>query len=354
MQKLKLGVIGCGAMGSRHIQAAATSDIIDLVAIADPVAQRTASLAREHAIPRTYDDGMKLIADGEVQAVALALPTSLRSGLALAAAKAGKHLLVEKPAAMDADDLTAILAAMAPGRVGACCSSRYRFLPSSEAMTAFLADRPLGDIRSMSIRHFTPVKPWTDKPKPAWRLSRTLNGGGILVNWGCYDFDYMLGITGWSLKPVSVTARSWQVDPALGHHVHPDSDAETHVAAFIQCQDGCVINYERGEFASILAKSHWDIVGNRGSLRLQMINSPDKAIHHDSIDPQAGTQSRILWQGQENGGMIHARPVLDFASAIVQGHAPATSLEQSMTLQRIIDAIYQSARTGRQVMIESA
>ena len=60
-------------------------------------------------------------------------------------------------------------------------------------------------------------------PAPAWRLSRALNGGGILANWGCYDLDYLLGVCGWRLQPETALAQSWQVPAIFADTVAPEA-----------------------------------------------------------------------------------------------------------------------------------
>jgi len=62
-------------------------------------------------------------------------------------------------------------------------------------------------------------------PPPPWRLSKAMNGGGILVNWGCYDLDYLLGITGWMIEPRLALARTWGVPETFAAYAAPGSDA---------------------------------------------------------------------------------------------------------------------------------
>jgi len=351
MTKVRVGLIGFGAMGARHAAAAAKSKLIDLVAIADPAKERLQSVVAEHGLLRTYEDGMELLQDEGVDAVVLALPTGLRGPLVMEAFAHGKHVLVEKPVAMNGPELERMIAAKGDV-VGACCSSRHRFLPHAEAVTQFLRDQPLGPIRSILIRNFSPAKPRPEKEKPAWRLSRELNGGGILVNWGGYDFDYVLGVLGWSLDPVTVLAQSWGIPPILSSHVAEGSDGETHVAAFIRCAGGEVIQYERAEYLSLSTHAIWEIIGTRGSLRLQMIPSVGKKICYDYLDEEKGACSTVLWEGDEEGAVVHTRPVQDFAEAILEGRSPATTFEQSLIIQKITDAIYASAAQSQAVTLD--
>ena len=351
VKRIRLGVIGCGVMGKRHAAAAKESEFIDLVAVADRAEDRALELSAEYDVPKVYEDGADLLQDDGVDAVVIALPTFIRSSLALKALQRGKHVLLEKPVAMSVEELKGFIEAKGD-RVGACCSSRYRFLPSSQRAAEFLRGDRLGPIRTLSIRFFTPAQPKPEKEKPAWRLSRKINGGGILVNWGCYDLDYMLGLTGWALQPVCVLAQTWPIAPILSSHIPAESDAETHLIATVRCANGTVISIERAEYASTQNHPVWEIVGTRGSLRMQMTPGEGKKIYHDYLDANEGCQSEVLWEGSEDAAVIHRRPVQDFAEAIVEGRAPATTLEQSLIIQKITDGIYSSAEQQQAIAID--
>lgn len=347
---VKLGIIGCGAMGQRHAAAAKAAADVELVAVADPVESRAAAITTDQSVAAIYSDGMQLLEDERVQAVVLAMPTALRSPLAFAALERGRHVLLEKPAAMNVADLERMMA-LRGDRVVACASSRYRFLPSAKQTTAFLASQPLGPIRSMFIREFSPAKPAPDQPKPTWRLSRELNGGGVLVNWGCYDLDYMLGLLNWRFEPVSVMAQTWSVPPRLQSHVPPQTDAETHLVATIRGCDGSILHIERGEYLAAPPGGIWQIIGDDGTVQLCMKPMADKRVVHHYLDEKEGACEQVIWEGDEDANLVHTAPLHDFADAIIHGHTPTTGLEQSLVLQRITDAIYASASCGQTVNV---
>lgn len=354
MKQVKMGIIGCGVMGSRHAATAAASPLIDLVAVADPVSDRARQLAAQHQVPGVYTDGLELLAAPEVDAVVLALPTRLRDPLVLAAFGQGKHALIEKPVAMNAAALEQMIAARG-SLVAGVCSCRFRLLPSAVEMTGFLGTDPLGPIRSVFIRDFSSAPPRPDQEKPAWRLSRDLNGGGILVNWGCYDLDYVLGLLGWRLQPSDVSAQSWTIPPMIASHVPAHSDAETHLAAFIRCTGGEVILYERGEYVPLQTTCKaWEIIGDHGALRLELKPGTGKRIYHDYLDAEQGAISQVIWEGDEEMALIHGWPTQDFAEALLAGRPPATPLEQARVLQQITDAVYHSAAIGSTVTINQS
>ena len=215
-------------------------------------------------------------------------------------------------------------------------------------MFQFLQLRPLRLVRCRAARAAGPPP---QHPPPPWRLSRSLNGGGIMSNWGCYDLDYLFGITGWSLQPQTVLAQTWSGPPAFADYAAPESDAETHVTALIRCQDGIAISYERAEMVAAQNELAWELIGDNGSLRLQMTPAEDGRMTHFSADATPGTASTTLCAADEDHAKVHAGPINDLAAAIRDGRPPQTSLERALVIQRITDAIYASADRGVAVAV---
>jgi len=350
MDPVRLGVVGCGVIGPTHMQAAVDSPLLELVAVADLIPERVQAAAEKFAVPKSYPSGSKLLDDPDIEAVVLAFPTGTRTELALEAFAKGKHVLLEKPVAMNVAEVEQMIAARGE-LVAACCSSRFRFFEGAGVVTDFIASGALGPLRVVRARNIAACKERPDTPRPDWRLIRARNGGGYLVNWGCYDIDYLLGITGWTLKPQLVLAQTWTVPPQFESHVVPGSDAETHYAALIRCEGGTVITLERGEFMPAATENAWQIVGTKGSLTLNMTWGNPKKVVHDDTTPEKGTETRTLWEGDEDGKAPTKGPVTDLAIAIREGRRPATDLERSMVLQKLTDAIYASAARGEAVAL---
>ena len=350
-EPVRLGIIGCGVIGRSHTRLAAESPLLTPIALADLRLSVAQEVAARFNVAKAYAGPDQLLADPDVEAVVLALPTAGRADLVRQALAAGKHVLIEKPIAMNTAEVRQMIAVRGD-RVAACCSSRMRGYASADVATEFLVTSPLGALRVVRCRALKAAGTPPQNPPPAWRLSRPLNGGGILVNWGCYDLDYLLGITGWSLRPRLVLAQTWDLPPRFSAYAAPESDAETHVAALITCDDGVVISFERGEFVAAATDEAWQVLGDRGSLRLQMTPGQDKRMIYDEATPQ-GVVSRPIWQGDEAEGLDHVAVLEDFARAVRTGARPRTSLEQALLVQAITDAIYASAERGTAVEVET-
>ena len=350
MPPVKLGVIGCGVIGSKHIEAAAGAKQVDLVAVADLRRELAEESASRFGVIKAYSDAQELLADPEVEAVVLAMPAFMRTSLALKAFAAGKHVLTEKPVAMSSGEVRRMLAAQGD-LVAACASSRIRFLAGTDATTEFIATGALGNLRVVRCRAIGQAGLPPESTPPAWRLSRSLNGGGILVNWGCYDLDYLLGITGWRLQPETVLAQTWTTPAVYADYVAPGSDAETHVTALIRCAGGTVITYERAELAAAKQEMTWEIIGDRGSLVLEMMPSEEKETIFIRADAKLGAVQETIWNGSDSWTAGHIGPVTDFVNAIQTGETPKTDLHRALIIQEITDAVYRSAEIGEAVQL---
>jgi predicted dehydrogenase len=350
MEPVRLGVVGCGVIGSRHVADAERAGVCEVVAVADRVEGRARAVAEKHGVAQRFAEGSELIARAEVEAVVLAVPTGVRTALARQALAAGKHVLLEKPAAMSAQEVRELMG-LQGDRVVATCSSRFRTLESAGVITGCIAQGTLGELRVVRARSISAAAEAPSSPPPLWRQSRALNGGGILVNWGIYDLDYLLGITGWRLVPAAVFAQTWPIAPHLSARVAPGSDADSHFLALIRCQGGTMISLERGEFASTADPNVCQVIGEKGSLRMQMAAYAPSVVTLEETDSKQGVTARQLWAGEDDYAGTTRGVLADFAQAVREGRRPLTDLPRALVLQQITDAVYESAEAGREVLL---
>lgn len=350
MAIIKLGIAGCGVIGQKHARFASEHQGAVVHAVADLREEAAQRLAHQYSVPRVYPSAQAMLEDDELDAVVVAMPTGARGTIGEKALRRGKHVLLEKPPAASVSVLRQ-MKAVGNDRIVACASSRCRHTPSARAAHDFLADgEPLGRIRHVRARGVVAVPAKPEKLPPAWRLNRAQNGGGILVNWGVYDLDYLLGLLDWRLRPQRVLARAWSIAPMLHAWVPPGPDAETHLTAMVVCDNDVALTLERGEYMSTIGNNAWEIIGERATLRLWMIPGNDKQLLIDRAGPN-GVTTEVLWQGVEGYDMLHRGVMFDFIDAIRAGRQPATNLAQAIQLQELMDAVYRSAEAGEAVAI---
>lgn len=350
MDPVRLGIAGCGVMSGSHLDLAKESPLAEVVAVADICKERARAAAEKHNIPAYYAGEDELLNDKCVDAVILALPTGVRTPVAYKALEHGKHVLLEKPVASRAEEVDKMME-LREDRVVACCSSRYAFTPHAEAAAKCVASGVLGKTRLVRMRVVEPADAVPDNNPPPWRQSMQQNGGGILVNWGCYDLNYMMHVMGWQVKPKTVLAQWWPVVDKMSAYVAAGSDADSHFNAFIRCEDDIVLCMERAEFSSARSDEAWQVIGTDASLHLTM--NPRKAesaaVILDKFVPGEGVVSETVWDGSQGGAADNV--VNDFVAAIAKGCPPQTGLEQALVMQKITDAIYASGKSGQAVAL---
>ena len=124
------------------------------------------------------------------------------------------------------------------------------------------------------------------------------------------------------------------------------------MTALILCDGGTAITYERSEYAAARPESMWQITGSKGSLHLNMIAGKEYTVTLDRATEDGGTVSENLLTSVEGPFDGMGLQLDDFAHAIREGRRPHTELEHSLVVQRITDAIYASARSGKAVEVE--
>ncbi|MCM8785380.1 MAG: Gfo/Idh/MocA family oxidoreductase, partial [Candidatus Omnitrophica bacterium] len=175
---------------------------------------------------------------------------------------------------------------------------------------------------------------------------------GILVNWGVYDIDYLLGINDWKIKPKLVVGKTWQIPEQFSIYVAPNSDAEEHFSSFILCEDSIVMIFERGECVPSQKEEIWEITGEKGTLHLMMnVGKNKKIIYDDGKDPKKGIVSNVIWEGNEDWEIIFQRQLENFAKAVRGKEEIKTDLKKSLMIQKIIDATYESSEKGKAIEI---
>jgi predicted dehydrogenase len=183
----RIGLIGCGRIaGLRHVPALAGVPEAQVVAVADVDAERRAEIAGRLGVERTYASHEELLADAEVEAVAVLVPAALHTEVALAALDAGKHVLLEKPLALDLNDADRLLERSSASGPRVLVAYNLRWHPLVREARRLLAAGAIGTPEALVSTYTSPYV-YRDVAKP-WRRARE-TGGGVLVEMASHHFD---------------------------------------------------------------------------------------------------------------------------------------------------------------------
>ena len=213
-QKFGIGIIGCGEISAAHSRAyRELADYCEIVAMSDSVEAAAKRRAQEFEVETVYTDYHDLLADRRIDAVAICTPHYLHAPMAIAAANAGKHVLVEKPMCMNVGEVREMIAAAQKNGVRLTMSTeqvnpRHRFI--KERVLPEIGDISfsfLVDFYHRSIAYYE---------KARWRGTWAREGGGIFVNQAIYTWDTYQ----WLLGGVDTAYGYW------ANLLHPNIEVE--------------------------------------------------------------------------------------------------------------------------------
>jgi len=328
-KKVRWGILGCAGIAERAlIPAVKESGNGLLYGIAARDEKRAAAWARTHGFEKSYPDYQALIDDPAIDAVYNPLPNHLHAPWSVRAARAGKHVLCEKPMAMNAGEVREMAAAAEASGVLVMEAFMYKFHPQIERTLDLLAAGGIGPVRSLHSSFTFMYEP--DGRNYRWFPEM---GGGALYDVGCYTLSAARLVFG--DEPVSAVARAF-VHPKYGVDVSTHVLLEFPGGRFAHCDSSFDAHFQ----SRLLA------VGERGTLGLDRAFS---AKHHevdirivrgDAVDlvhvPAANMFTRMV---EHFGDCVLGKKPLRY---------PARDAEMNM---RAIDACFESVRTGRPVAL---
>ncbi len=336
-----VGLVGCGDIAPTHAQALASSTGAKLVACADVVEASAKSLGEEYGVPWTTKLD-ELLARPEVELVTIATPAFTHRPITEAAAKAGKHVLCEKPLAATLADVDSMIGACKTARVQLSTCFPLRYLEQAKWLKGLIDAGALGEVIAIRL-HSQGSKAesyWTGgfsgRTKTDWRKSRNQSGGGVIITNLIHNIDLARAITGLEVQHVSAETGTFATDVEV---------EDLGVA---------VMRYSSGAIGTIEASScfigggldrDFDILGTKGHVRLAFWNPKSEAYF---IEPTQGMPARE-WTPREFRSDAHVDFYDDLAAALRSGRRPPVTGEDGRAALEVVLAIYQSAQKGGRV-----
>ena len=351
---VELGIVGLGSIGRRHAhQLREHADAFDSVLVGgmdvDPAARDHFTAAFE--VP-TYADAASLY--GACDAVLVTTPNRFHEEHAVAALEAGLDVLLEKPLAhtLESAERIANTAREAPG----FCTVGFqaRFEPAVEILRAYQRDGRLGEVYHVEANY---LRRRGVPGMGSWFTDRETAGGGALVDVGVHALDLGLHVLGFpAVEEVSGTARSQfggRDDYAYLQMWGPEGngtfDVDDSVTAFVRCAAGKTLTLEVSWAAN--REPNHDVVvrGTEGGAALD-VHDGDLTLYESS---KAGGDHHADTTVETREEDAHVAEKRRFVEAVRAGEPPErNTVEQALTVQRVVDAIYRSSERGRAVELE--
>ncbi|HEV8632804.1 MAG TPA: Gfo/Idh/MocA family oxidoreductase [Chloroflexota bacterium] len=343
--KVRWGVIGCGQIArDKALPALAMASNAEPVALADPDPARLERAQAAAPPARPYADAEALLADADVQAVYVATPNFLHAPLAIAAARAGKHVLVEKPMAMNAAEGHEMVAAADRAGVKLMAAYMTLFNPAYQAAKRAVEAGLLGEIVFVRGRHSYSIAPDRISSAAAWRLDRA-QGGGPLLDIATYPTFTLRELTGQRIRSLSATAAT--------RRLHERTDHDSVLFTFLLEDDTPgVIEATFTHGASLI-----ELEGTHGRLSLSGHFSQN-AVGRLDLAVRIPGQRQVAEQATHEivpDGRPHfdnyRREIEHLSDCILADREPISSGRKAVAELVVTDAVQESLRAGRRVEI---
>jgi predicted dehydrogenase len=316
---MKWGLIGSGDIARKRVAPALRdAPSCELVAVSRGRPELAQSFATTFGVRRWYARWRELLADADVESVYIATPVHLHVEQTIAAAEAGKHVLCEKPMAMNVGECDRMLAACRASGVSLGVAYYRHFYPVIARVKSLIASGEIGDPVVAQMNAFEWFNPAADDPRQ-WLLRRAQAGGGPMFDFGCHRIEVLLDLFGPVRRVTGMTA-----------NVVFAREVEDTAAAVFQ--------FERGACATLTvthaaneARDTFDVFGTRGSVRIRQLNSG-----HLNIRTEAGERD----EAHPPEANLHRPLIDDFVDAVLTGRDPKVTGEMGRRVAEVEEQIY--------------
>lgn len=339
------GIVGAGMVAQYYAKAIAQTPGARLVAVCRSNAARAAETEARFSVP-CETSYVALLARPDVEVVCICTPSGLHAEQTLAAAQAGKHVLVEKPMALTLADADAMIHACRQSDVLLGVALQRRTDPAFFAAKSAIAAGALGRLVLGSVTvPYLRTQDYYDSA--AWRGTWKLDGGGALMNQGIHLLDLLL----WYLGDVAEVQAQLTT---LAHKI----EVEDCIAATVRFTNGALGSFVATTAAAPGYPHRVEVYGQRGGMQIEgeqivrwesesMPHVPGLDVSRSGITASgAGSSPRGI--SQEG----HRRLIVDMVTAIREKQQPVVPGEEGRRSLALALAIYEAAKTGRRVRIK--
>jgi UDP-N-acetyl-2-amino-2-deoxyglucuronate dehydrogenase len=340
--EIGFAILGAGMVARYHAVAIERTPGARLVAVGRSDPARAEETARQFGVPCLADEAA-LLARDDVDAVCICTPSGVHAQQTIAAARAGKHVLVEKPMALTLADADAMIAACAQAGVQLGVALQRRTDPEFQRVRAAVASGDLGRLVLGSIS-MPYLRPQSYYDSAGWRGTWALDGGGALMNQGIHLVDLLLWLLG---DAAEVRASS----ATLAHAI----EVEDCLTATLRFAGGALGSISATTAAAPGFPHRVEVYGDHGGVQIegeQIVRwegsraQAPSAHSHEPVAAGAGASPTGI------GAAGHTRLLDDFVAAIREGREPLVPGREGRRSLALVLAIYAAARSGRAARVE--
>ncbi|HJI47633.1 MAG TPA: Gfo/Idh/MocA family oxidoreductase [Oscillospiraceae bacterium] len=357
---VKIGIIGCGGIANgKHMPSLKKIKNVQMVAFCDIIEERAVKAAEEYGVEgaKVYTDYKELLKDRDIEVVHVCTPNRSHAFISIDAMEAGKHVMCEKPMAKTYKEAKEMLDASERTGMKLTIGYQSRWRADSLYLKKMCEDGELGEIyygKAIALRR---------RAVPTWGvfLNEYEQGGGPLIDIGTHALDLTLWMMD-NYKPKMVVGTTFEklknqkdCGNAWGDWDPKKFTVEDAAFGFIVMENGATIMLESSWALNIRnpKEAITMICGTEGGadmfdgLNINFIKNGRQCILKPDLT--AGGVAFYDGDGDEDPSVLEARAWLD---AVVNDHEPRTKASQALVVTQILEAIYESAKTGKPVYFD--
>lgn len=334
-------------MGRVHAEGFAGYDNCELAALADVDEKRLNKVGEDLGVNALYTDPEKMIRDAKLDAVSIAVPNKFHCPLTLAAIDAGLHVLCEKPMAMNVAEAEKMNIAAQKAGKKLMINLSYRFQPTCQALKHQVDKGVIGPIYfGRTVWHRRRGMPGFG----GWFGNKELAGGGPLIDLGVHRIDLALWLMGHP-QPAAVSGSAYNIIAAA----EAAKQQKTFTTEDLACG---IVKFTNG--ATLLVEASWALnVNEEEHMTTELYGEKGGLV-------QRNIRGTYDWEAElylEEDGLFFTKHVdkvttptpsayVDFVDCIINNTTPSVTADEGIKVQKILDGLYKSAETGKEVRYE--
>lgn len=349
---LKVGVIGVGSISEMHIRPYIENKEVALVALCDINEKRLAEKGKLYGVSQLYKNYQDLLDNPEIDAISICTWNNTHAEIAIAGLEAGKHVLVEKPLSMTVEEALAVEAAAEKSGKIIQVGFVRRHGDNAKILKEFIDNGDLGEIYYAKASYLRRL----GNPG-GWFSDKTKSGGGPLIDLGVHVIDIMWYLMG-KPRPVSVSGNAYY---KLGNRSHIDNlsfyKAADYDATLNDVEDltNALIRFENG--ASMFVDVSFTLQAKEDETSVKLFGDKGGAEIEPALSLITEKNNTILNSTPQvdNLGFDFAKSFANeinhFVECCLEGKETIAPIEDGVEVMKMLNAVYESARTGKEVYL---
>lgn len=347
-EPIRVAVLGAGAIGLDHIQSFQLHPAARVVALAETSPERGREAADRYGIPELVTDYRELIGRDDIDVISIALPNYLHASVALAALRARQHVMLDKPMATNAADAARLVTEARKQGVRLMVGQNNRFIPEVQTARQLIDDGVLGEVYHAKTA-------WTRRagiPRiGSWFTQKQFAGGGCTYDIGVHALDRCLYLLG-EFDAAAVSGQTYSKFGPRGLGAGTWGKSEIDPKAKFDVDDLAVALIKLKSGRTVLLESSWAAHQPEPDFNGTQVFGTDAGL---LLPPLKLFRPGPLGYSTELVKLIptpvNPNRMVHFIDVLLGRAKPFVKPEESLAVQKILDAIYASARSGREVRI---